>query len=99
MPLSKSVAGFAPAPPIPAMNPAGGVPAGIAALLAAAAPAPGPAVFPPAALPFPNTTAVTLTMAQIGYLARWYNNPFGIVAGDALGAQQQKLRLFLSGLV
>ena len=79
------------------MNPAGAVPVGIAAVFAAPPPLPGPGVFPPAALRFPNTTAVDLTSAQIGYLARWYNNTFGIVAGDVLGDQRQKLRDFLCG--
>ena len=90
--------GFAPAPPIPAMNPAGGVPAGIAAVFAAPPPAPGVGVFPPAALRFPQTTASILTMAEIGYLARWYNNTFGIAIADQHGQQLQKLRDFLSGL-
>jgi hypothetical protein len=38
-----------------------------------------------------------MTMAEIGYLARWYNKDFGIVAGDSHGEQLLKLQDFLSG--
>jgi hypothetical protein len=79
------------------MQPAGGVPDAVAAVFAAAPPLPGVGVLPPAPLRFPQTTAVDLTMAEIGYLARWYNNNFGIVGGDNVGAQMQKLRDFLAG--
>ena len=95
-PLCKSVVGFAVAPPLAAMQPAA-VPAAIAAVFAAAPPLPGVGVVPPAAVRFPRPTAVDLTMAEIGYLARWYNNNFGIVGGDNVGAQMKKLRDFLAG--
>ena len=98
-PLFKSVVGFAAEPPIAAMQPAGAVPAAVAAVFAAPPPVPGVGVLPPAALRFPRTTAIYLTMAEIGYLARWYNNTFGIVGGDNAGAQMKKLRDFLAGLV
>jgi hypothetical protein len=95
--LYKFIDGFAAAPPIPAMEPAGGLPPAVAALFEAAPPLPGLNVLRPAVLAFPQTTAVDLTMAEIGYLARWYNNTFGILEGDDAGAQRTKLRDFLTG--
>lgn len=90
-PLCKTVAGFGPAPAH--VQPA------VVALFAAPPPLPGALAFPPAALRFPQTTAVVLTVAEIGNLSRWYNSSFGIVAGDAHGVQLLKLKDFLSGYV
>ena len=79
------------------MNPTGGVPPQIAAVFTAAPPAPGPTVFPPPAIPFLTTSASTLTQAEIGYLSRWYNDNFGILPGDNVAQQMNKVKVFLCG--
>ena len=65
--------------------PAGALPPPV---LAAHSPHPGPAVFPPPALHQPATTRISLTGQQISFLQCWYNDTFGIVAGDAVRAQR-----------
>ncbi|OLP83159.1 hypothetical protein AK812_SmicGene36121 [Symbiodinium microadriaticum] len=83
----------------------GVLPAGALSLpvLAAHPPHPGPAVFPPPALHQPATTRISLTGQQISFLQCWYNDTFGIVAGDAVRAQRgaqlecDKLLNFLAG--
>ena len=65
--------------------PAGALPPPV---LAAHPPHPGPAVFPPPALHQPATTRISLTGQQISFLQCWYNDTFGIVAGDAVRAQR-----------
>ena len=44
-----------------------------------------------------NMMETMLNMAEIGYLAQWYNTTFQIVVGEVHGTQLQKLRDFLSG--
>jgi hypothetical protein len=90
-PICKTAPGFGAAPVH--------VQAAVAAVFAAPTPLPGALTFPPAALRFPQTTTIVLTVAEIGNLSRWYNSTFGIAAGDAHGVQLQKLKDFLSGFV
>ena len=93
-PICKTNPGFTTAAPI---RGTGRVPPQIAAVFAAPPPAPGPNVFPPAAIPFLTTGASTLTQAEIGYLSRWYNDDFGIVPGDNVAQQMKKFKFFLCG--
>lgn len=95
--LNKVNPGFLPIPPIPTMVPANGIPAPIAAIFVAPAPLPGVGVVPPVVLPFLNDTNSTLRQSEIGYLARWYNDDFGIVAGDNEATQLGKLKRYMSG--
>ncbi|CAE7349653.1 unnamed protein product [Symbiodinium sp. CCMP2592] len=89
--LCKELPGFG---ALPAMAMA---PAGVAAALTAAPPAPGPAIFPPAALTQPTTTRSKLTDFQIRCLQCWYNDSFGIVAADVVAIRNDKLVNFLAG--
>ncbi|KAJ1559071.1 hypothetical protein HK405_012119 [Cladochytrium tenue] len=94
---SKHVKGFAEAPPIPEMAPPNGMPADIESILNGPPPAPGVDVVPPPALPFMNDATTEITQAEIGYLAMWYNDTFGIEAGDNHMLQLHKLRVWLCG--
>ena len=76
---------------------AGGPPPGVAAVLAAPPVAPGPNAVPPPAFAFTATTADTLTQAQLGQLACFYNEGFGIVAGDDHATQLARFRQWLCG--
>mmetsp|Transcript_369 Transcript_369/g.745 ORF Transcript_369/g.745 Transcript_369/m.745 type:complete len:197 (+) Transcript_369:105-695(+) len=94
----KTEAGFAAAPPLPEMAPVGAPPAAVQQVFNAPAPFPGPNTVPPASLAFPATTGQTISRADLGYFARWYNEDFGIAAGDNHDMQIKKFRDFLSGL-
>ncbi|KAL3698142.1 hypothetical protein R1sor_012218 [Riccia sorocarpa] len=95
---NKTVTGFAQAVPIPAMD-HGDLSPDIAAIFDAQAPLPGVGVRPPPAIRFPGHVHDNLTQAEIGILARWYNDTFGIVAGDLHPIQLQKLTGFLMGFL
>ena len=94
--IFKTNPGFMPAPPLPAMNPAQ-MPPDIETLLSGDAPPPGVGVVPPAVLPFINNHDDRFSQAEIGYLCRWYNDDFNIVAGDRHLTQLRKLKAFLLG--
>ncbi|KAJ3117433.1 hypothetical protein HDU96_006814 [Phlyctochytrium bullatum] len=76
--------------------------AGMPAVLAGEPPAPGPGVVPPPEIAFPRTNEEMLTECQIAWLARWYNDDFGIeFVGEERGEveeQMSKVRWFLGSL-
>jgi hypothetical protein len=90
IPPNKEIQGFGPAG-------GGAPPPNIAAVFAAPPPNPGLGVVPPAALPFLLDCTTSLTIAEIGYLCRWYNDNMRILPGDLQPAQLQKLKMFLCG--
>jgi hypothetical protein len=94
-PICKTNPGFATTAPIRAGR--ARAPPAISAVFRAPPPAPGPNVFPPAAITFLTTSASTLTQDEIGYLSRWYNDTFGILTGDDVAQQMNKLKFFLCG--
>ncbi|KAG9413073.1 hypothetical protein AC1031_016091 [Aphanomyces cochlioides] len=73
------------------------IPGPIHAIFNAPAPDPGPNVFPPDDLPFAENYSSNLTSRHIGYLCRWYNDTFGIEAGDNHTDMMRKLKCFLTG--
>jgi len=83
--------------PIPAaLAPAGGIPAGIAALLGGVAPLPNtplPAVLVPL-LPSRDSQSARW---EIAALSQWYNNTFGIVAAHGSNTRNQKLKDWFCG--
>eukprot|EP00961_Rhodomonas_salina_P294575 3934699-Rhodomonas_salina.1 len=95
---TKTSAGFAAAPPLPEMAQPWGPPAAVQQVFYAPAPPPGLRTLPPAALSFPATAGQTISRAELGYLARWYNDEFGIVAADNHDEQMKKFRDFLCGM-
>jgi len=82
VPLQKELVGVGAFPGI-AVAPAGYVAAPVGGLPAAG---------------FPATVGILsgMTIAQIDSLAHFYNNSFGIGAGDLVGARREKLRAWLS---
>ncbi|KAJ3099182.1 hypothetical protein HDU96_010784 [Phlyctochytrium bullatum] len=67
------------------------------AVLAGDPPAPGPGVVPPDELVFPQAPGIHLTKQQIGYLAMFYNNSFGInfEENERTAVQMERLKRFL----
>jgi hypothetical protein len=98
VPLNKVNAGFTDAPPSPNNAPPNGIiPNEVAAILNAPAPLPGVDVIPPLAVRFPLHMSDHLTLAEIGFLSRWYNDSFGILPGDLHSAQVLKLQKWMQG--
>jgi len=93
---AKEAAGYAAVPPLPNMVPPA-EPHAVTDVFAAGGLAPGAGVVPPAALPVPANFAASITSAEIGYLCRFYNDTFGIVAGDNHAQQMKKLLNYLCG--
>ncbi|KAH9136085.1 hypothetical protein AeRB84_018627 [Aphanomyces euteiches] len=75
----------------------GNIPGPIQAIFNLPAPDPGPNVFPPVILQFVENYSANVTSRQIGYLCRWYNDTFGIEAGDNHADMMRKLKGFLTG--
>ncbi|KAJ3038765.1 hypothetical protein HDV00_000340 [Rhizophlyctis rosea] len=98
-PLAKEVTGFG-QPPIPGAiaNQPRTMHIPIAnGYFMGAAPPPGPTTFTSPGLAFPINRNAEVTAAEIGYLAMFYNDDFGIVGGDHIGMQNDKLVAFLCG--
>ncbi|KAH9103342.1 hypothetical protein LEN26_015314 [Aphanomyces euteiches] len=83
--------------PHPAMVDFVDVPDEVAPAFEDGPPVPGPDVFPPAILPFPQHSGSNLTIEAIGYLCCWYNDDFGIVANDPHETVLLKFKNFLRG--
>ncbi|CAK4089606.1 unnamed protein product [Aphanomyces euteiches] len=81
-PPTKFNAGFMVRLPLGAMGDIQGIPDDIAPAFANRPPAPGPDVFPPPTLPFLENNSDNLTIREIGYLCRWYNDGFAITPND-----------------
>ncbi|KAG9416626.1 hypothetical protein AC1031_001017 [Aphanomyces cochlioides] len=96
-PPAKFNLGFLIQAPHPAMANFVDVPADIAPAFEGGPPVPGPDVFPPANLPFPQHSGSILTIEEIGYLCCWYCDDFGILGNDPQETVWQKFKNFLRG--
>ncbi|CAK4428951.1 unnamed protein product [Aphanomyces euteiches] len=96
-PPTKFNAGFMVRLPLGAMGDIQGIPDDIAPAFANRPPAPGPDVFPPPTLPFLENNSDNLTIREIGYLCRWYNDGFAITPNDRHENVLAKFKDFLIG--
>ncbi|CAK4686103.1 unnamed protein product [Aphanomyces euteiches] len=96
-PPAKFNAGFMARLPLGAMGDIQDIPDDIAPAFANGPPAPGPDVFPPPTLPFLENNSDNLTIREIGYLCRWYNDGFAITPNDRHEDVLAKFKDFLIG--